>query len=155
MNIGITHSHQKNYGRAEQYLLDSLATYSHINYPYMETIALQNISVVAYHLRQYEASESYSLTAVRLALEIEARGLAVNSLDNVARLQAHQGDYETAMMLVAFVLSSDLSNEEAKERVRQIEPGLLAAMTAEQIERARENGRATNLDTILTSIPNL
>jgi tetratricopeptide (TPR) repeat protein len=155
MNRGISALNQEDYARAEGYLLESIALYKDNSYPYMETIALQNMGVVAFHLQQYEAAEQYSLGAIRLALASEAMGLVANTLDNVARLRAHDGDYEAAMVLVAFVLHSDLSNQEAKDRTQQLEADLLPTMTAAQVERARENGRSLTLDAILAQISNL
>jgi tetratricopeptide (TPR) repeat protein len=155
MNRGISALNQEDYARAEGYLLESIALYKDNSYPYMETIALQNMGVVAFHLQQYEAAEQYSLGAIRLALASEAMGLVANTLDNIARLRAHDGDYEAAMVLVAFVLHSDLSNQEAKDRTQQLEADLLPTMTAAQVERARENGRSLTLDAILAQISNL
>jgi hypothetical protein len=53
------------------------------------------------------------------------------------------------------VLHSDMSNEEAKTRSRQLETILLNQLTDADIEAAQTNGRSADLPTILAHIPNL
>ncbi len=142
------------YHDALAHSLESLTMCRAVSDRWMIANNLGNLGKIALRLADNEAARRYFVEALALSSAIGTVPLTLEILPGVASLYHQQGMPERAVLLLGLALSHPATYSEVQAQVEPLLAALRAALSAEQVAAALEQGRSLNLTQVVSEIIN-
>jgi len=115
-------------------------------------IALNNVGSAACDLGEFEQARTYLIQSLKEAKANQLDFVALDALVWIAALWQHEDKRERAVELLALVLNHRASDSESLVNARQRLGQLTVELSADQVQRAKERGRALTLEQALDEL---
>jgi predicted ATPase/uncharacterized protein HemY len=151
-NLGCLACLQGEYGQAEQWLQESLALRQELGYCRGVAESLSNLGKVALARDSLREAEEHFRQALQIAVDIQAKAIALDILIGIAGLLVKETAVERAVALLTLALDHPSSEQESKGRARELLTDLELEFPVLVAAAARTGGSPRALEEVATEI---
>lgn len=150
--LGLTYLKMGDLGEAQTLFQKSLDNFSGFVTGWDIALTLNFLGEAKIAAGDFQAAEQTLLKALRTAIKARAALLALDALASLAVIKAHNGEFDLAALLTAFISKHEDSPEETIKRATQLLSELEKQVPVDQIQAARNRAADHTLETIIEEI---
>ncbi|MFZ4659907.1 MAG: ATP-binding protein [Caldilineaceae bacterium] len=136
----------------ERFMHEALTLYRTIGDNYNLTRLLNQAGMIALAGANDQPAHDFFAEAIQRALAAQLLAPVLDALAGLAMLFMRQGDALLALTVVEAILYHPASPQATRERVGEVQQELLARLPAAQVETARQQAKATSLESLAAEV---
>lgn len=151
-NLGVIAKEASRYEEAIRYYTEGLNIRREIGDRSGYTNSLNNLGEAAAAQGEFDAAINYFREAIREGIDMAALPLVLQTVVEFAGLRARMEEYDSAAQWLALASAHPASDREVQRRIEPIMAALREKLTEDELENMLNQGRALELDAVITSI---